>query len=330
MKNELPLITIITPTYNRGDLIESAILSVINQKQDILFEWELIIVDDWSTDATASLVKKYMKKYPKNIQYYRQKNTWIPGAARNVWLDHMSLNSDYVTFLDSDDELKKDYITTALKKWEILKQRKEYEDVLWFYFLCEDEDKNVIYNKQIFQWNQEKKLEYYNFLHNDFGFELVIFLKSSFFLQDKKNKFSNKVITEAFLWSKMRRYMHANGLYMYLFNHVWRFYRTHHSSEQQITKTVSLDRFMKNAIWNEEILKIIWSDLLKFWYKDVYANYLFRIWINWILYGDKQKWLQYLKKSFISWKSILYFLVFLLSKISRNLVLYLYKKYINF
>lgn len=330
MKKKLPFITIITPTYNRADLIESAILSVINQRRDIPFEWEMIIVDDGSTDNTSDIVNKYIKKHPKNIRYFYQKNSWIPGVARNVWLDCMSLYSDYITFLDSDDELKEDYILSALKKWEILRQRKEYDSVLWLYFLCEDEDGNVIYNKQIFQWTQEKKLKYSNFLHNDFGFELVVFIKSSFFLKDKRNRFSNKVITEAFLWSKMWQYIHANNLCMYLFNHIWRFYRTHHSSEQQITKTISLDRFMKNAIWNEEILKIIWSDLLKFWYKGVYANYLFRIWINRLLYWNKQKWLQYLKKSFMMWKNLLYFCIFLLSKISRNLVLYIYKKYINF
>jgi glycosyltransferase involved in cell wall biosynthesis len=41
-----PFITIITPTYNRKELLEKAILSVINQKNDVPFDWEMIITDD--------------------------------------------------------------------------------------------------------------------------------------------------------------------------------------------------------------------------------------------------------------------------------------------
>ena len=75
MENKKPFVTIITPTYNRDDLLEYAILSVVNQKQDIPFDRELMIVDDGSTDNTPDLVKEYIKQYPKNIQYYYQKNS---------------------------------------------------------------------------------------------------------------------------------------------------------------------------------------------------------------------------------------------------------------
>ena len=68
-----PLISIITPTYNRADLLSHAINSVINQKQDIPFDWEMLIVDDWSTDTTSQVVEEYIKKYPQNIKYFYQK-----------------------------------------------------------------------------------------------------------------------------------------------------------------------------------------------------------------------------------------------------------------
>lgn len=68
-----PLITIITPTYNRADLIEKSIQSVIEQNTTIPFAWEMIIIDDWSTDNTKEIVRKYIKKYPDNIFYFYQK-----------------------------------------------------------------------------------------------------------------------------------------------------------------------------------------------------------------------------------------------------------------
>lgn len=144
MSKKLPFITIITPTYNRADLLDYAILSVINQKHTIPFDWEMIIVDDWSTDDTAQLVKKYVKKYPQNIQYYYQKNSWIPGVWRNTALDHMNKKSDYVIFLDSDDELMIDCIDYCLKKFEEKQKLWEWKRFLGMYFLCQDENDRII------------------------------------------------------------------------------------------------------------------------------------------------------------------------------------------
>jgi glycosyltransferase involved in cell wall biosynthesis len=75
MKNNLPMITFITPTYNRAYLLESAIFSVVNQIRDIPFEREMIIVDDGSIDITSDIVKKHIAKYPENIRYFYQKNS---------------------------------------------------------------------------------------------------------------------------------------------------------------------------------------------------------------------------------------------------------------
>ena len=102
-------------------MIEKSIQSVIEQNTTIPFAWEMIIIDDWSTDNTKEIVRKYIKKYPDNIFYFYQKNSWIPGAARNVGLNHMNKKSDYTIFLDSDDELKRDLIYRGLKNRRIKK-----------------------------------------------------------------------------------------------------------------------------------------------------------------------------------------------------------------
>jgi teichuronic acid biosynthesis glycosyltransferase TuaG len=62
------LVSIILPTYNQGSYLRRAILSVINQSYK---NWELIIVDNYSSDQTESIVKEF---HVKNIKYFKFKN----------------------------------------------------------------------------------------------------------------------------------------------------------------------------------------------------------------------------------------------------------------
>ncbi|WP_296623715.1 glycosyltransferase family 2 protein [Marivirga sp.] len=96
------MISIIIPTYNRAHLITQSIESVKNQT---FSSWELIIVDDGSTDNTQEVVKLYLAD--KRIKYIQKENT---GAAhsRNVGVEKASY--DWVTFLDSDDKVKLDWL----------------------------------------------------------------------------------------------------------------------------------------------------------------------------------------------------------------------------
>lgn len=321
-----PLITIITPTYNRKELLEKAILSVINQKKDIPFDWEMIITDDWSKDWTKKYIQQYINNYP-NIKYFYQENAGV-GKARNTCLDHMSKDSDYTILLDSDDEFKPDLISTCLKKRDKLKKEWKYDRILWFYFLCEDEYGNVIGDKKILQWKHEISFDYMSYLRWDINVEMWILLKSDVFLHEPKLRFPENVITETVMWSKMWQYMYRNWLKILLWDYIGRFYRMNHTSETRICKTISKDRFKKNALWNEEVLEIIWKDLLKFGFGYNYWELLFRIWINLVLLWQKNKGLCYLKQSLKYQRSIRNLWVYLLSLISRRIVLYAYKMYI--
>lgn len=321
-------ITIITPTYNRADLIGYAIDSVINQKHTIPFDWEMIVVDDGSIDNTKELVQKYIKKHPRHIKYYRQEDKWNRvGKARNIGIDNMNKNSDYIIFLDSDDELVSDCIYTCLKKWNELKQKWEYDTIFWLAYYCKNQYWKLLWNKNIFHWNKEIILDYQLFLSNTITRELHSMCKSSNFIDNSNFRFPEDITTETVLWSKMRKYFHAKWQYALLLNYEWRIYRIEAWSNQ-ITKSINPERFRKNAIGNERILEIIWDDLLKFWYKRSYAEYFFRAWMNRILYGEKKKWLFYLKKSLKVYFSLKTFVIFLLMLISEKLVLFIYKIYI--
>jgi len=96
-KNNHPLISIIIPTFNRADWIKAAIESVLKQTYQ---NFELLIIDDGSTDNT----KKIISFCDKKIKYYFQKNKG-PSAARNFGIKEA--NGKYICFLDSDDQWAK-------------------------------------------------------------------------------------------------------------------------------------------------------------------------------------------------------------------------------
>ncbi len=91
--------SLIIPTFNRSEEIKELILS-LNQLENpnkILFE--LIIVDDGSTDDTAQFIQSCQIDSSFPIQYFHQKNKG-PGAARNLGMDNA--RGEYFIFIDSD------------------------------------------------------------------------------------------------------------------------------------------------------------------------------------------------------------------------------------
>lgn len=91
------LVSVIMPTYNCGQFIEASVKSVLAQT---ITDWELIIVDDCSTDDTLSVLQPYLEKHP-NICYHCLETNRGPAAARTEALRRAS--GKYVAFLDSDD-----------------------------------------------------------------------------------------------------------------------------------------------------------------------------------------------------------------------------------
>jgi glycosyltransferase involved in cell wall biosynthesis len=93
-------ISIIIPTYNCADYIGDAIDSVSKQSCQ---DFEIIIVDDGSTDNTAKVLDKY--KSNESVKYIFQENRG-PGAARNKGMN--LAEGEYLCFLDADDQLHPD------------------------------------------------------------------------------------------------------------------------------------------------------------------------------------------------------------------------------
>lgn len=96
-KNNLPLISIITPCYNAAQYIEETIMSICQQT---VSDWELIIIDDASHDTSVEIIKKIIAKDKRIKLIEREKNEGA-GYARNEGL--RIARGRYIAFLDSDD-----------------------------------------------------------------------------------------------------------------------------------------------------------------------------------------------------------------------------------
>lgn len=108
------LITVIVPIYNSEDFLEKCIISILAQSYRC---FELLLVDDGSTDGVAAICKKFMEK-DSRVKYFYQKNAGV-SAARNVGLK--MARGIYITFVDSDDWIEEKYLEGL---WYAIKGKK--------------------------------------------------------------------------------------------------------------------------------------------------------------------------------------------------------------
>ena len=94
-----PLVSGIIIFRNTQKFIEEAIQSVFAQTYD---NWELLLVDDGSTDGSKEIAQRYANKYPEKVRYLEQENQQNLGvsAARNLGI--VRAKGEYIAFLDAD------------------------------------------------------------------------------------------------------------------------------------------------------------------------------------------------------------------------------------
>jgi glycosyltransferase involved in cell wall biosynthesis len=106
-----PFVSIVIPIYNRENTLQYCIGSVLGQDYE---KWELLLIDDGSTDGSAKICKSYCEK-DKRIKYFYQDNAGA-GAARNKGIEEAS--GDWITFVDSDDAIMPNHLTQLQKYGE--------------------------------------------------------------------------------------------------------------------------------------------------------------------------------------------------------------------
>ena len=108
-ESKSPLFSVVIPAYNRASSIGKIINAVIGQKSG---DWELIIVDDGSTDETRKVVQSFEDK---RIRYHYQENAGV-CAARNKGAK--LANGRLLTFVDSDDWVSEDWLADFARVFE--------------------------------------------------------------------------------------------------------------------------------------------------------------------------------------------------------------------
>ncbi|OAI51255.1 hypothetical protein AYO44_04980 [Planctomycetaceae bacterium SCGC AG-212-F19] len=141
-----PAISVIVPVFNAGDLLERAIRSV---RAQTFAHWELIAVDDASTDDSAARLQALAQE-DERIQVIRLPHNQGVGAARNHAL--REARGEFVTYLDQDDEYYPDYL-------QRVQDRRTLADVLVFsYDLLEERPGHTGYG-QLRTWDPAKLRE---------------------------------------------------------------------------------------------------------------------------------------------------------------------------
>lgn len=104
-------VSIIIPTFNRQELIQQTLESVVSQ---VYTDWECIVVDDGSTDDSTLVVSKFVEKDTR-FKLFVRPNSRIKGAStcRNIGLENAS--GDFIQFLDSDDLISTNKISEQIK-----------------------------------------------------------------------------------------------------------------------------------------------------------------------------------------------------------------------
>ena len=135
MNNISTLISVIIPFYNRSDVVERTLISVINQTYE---NWELLIVDDGSSEEESkNLTELVIQLKDPRIQVLIQTKNRGGGAARNIGM--LAAKGEYIAFLDSDDD------------WEIDKLERQVA------FHQDKSEKLVSYTKSIIHYGVNKK-----------------------------------------------------------------------------------------------------------------------------------------------------------------------------
>ena len=127
----------IIPTYNYGHMLDRALDSVFHQPGE---DYEVVIINDGSTDNTADVVQPYIAKFAGRCRYIEQENQGV-SAARNHGIDES--RGDYLILLDADDELVPDVLPEIRKK---LAENEQVSMLLGGHYATRDSCEEKLYN----------------------------------------------------------------------------------------------------------------------------------------------------------------------------------------
>lgn len=163
---EAPLVSIITPTYNSAAFISQTIHSI---QQQTHINWELLVVDDCSTDTTQSIIERFAA-LDTRIKFRQLSQNSGAGVARNTAVEMAS--GQYIAFLDSDDLWKPEKLERQLRFMQ-----EEQVPFTFSFYDCMDEQGNAL-GKRI---EAPRTLHYYQLFFCNFVGNLTGIYDTRFF-----------------------------------------------------------------------------------------------------------------------------------------------------
>ncbi|MBL4873996.1 MAG: glycosyltransferase family 2 protein [Rhodobacteraceae bacterium] len=155
-----PLVSVVMPAYNSKSTINQSIHSVLAQTYE---NWELLIIDDASSDNTAALILE--EHADARIRLIKNDQNLGPAKSRNIGLDNA--NGDYIAFLDADDFWAKEKLKTQMAFMML----KECTISFTSYWRVDETGLNKLYEK-----TAAPEIGYNNLLdHNGIGCLTAIF-----------------------------------------------------------------------------------------------------------------------------------------------------------
>lgn len=112
MKNEFPFVSVIIPFFNEEEFFEETIQSVLNQDYE---NWELLLIDDGSTNKSTDIAKMFATEYSEKIKYLEHPGHTNRGASATRNKGIKSARGTLIAFLDADDIFEQNYLIKQIE-----------------------------------------------------------------------------------------------------------------------------------------------------------------------------------------------------------------------
>ena len=186
-------ISVLTPTYNRANLLEKLYESLIkNSKYDIEIEW--LIMNDGSTDETKNVIKKYIEENKIEIKYFEQENQ---GKMVSINKLVEKATGDLIVDCDSDDYFTEDAFKIIKEEYE---KNKDEKDIYGLCFLKYDQNEENMGNN--FKNKKTTMFDLY-FKEGETGEKAIIFFSSIRKQYKHELEHNERFVTEARMYHKL-------------------------------------------------------------------------------------------------------------------------------
>lgn len=263
MQDSSPLVSVIVPVYNVGLFLKDCIESILLQTFQ---KFELILVDDGSTDNSGIICDYYAQEYSQ-VRVFHQENSGV-SSARNLGI--ACATADWICFVDSDDWIEKDYLANfflyPLDKYTVV-----FQGILFDYDdISEKKVPFFQYEDCLFDLNSSSDIIKYRILHNGCP---VAKLFNRNLIKENLIRFIPEISTHEdhiFVWSYLQniKRIRLSSLlsYHYMKRELVSLSTKSHSSDEYLL----VSKYLLNAISTLEIKCRLFNTC---YLKDIYTNY---------------------------------------------------------